>query len=347
MSKNSLYLMYEKIDNNYIGKAISELTSQLGIKEDIDPDPLLMLFRGKEIKKCVEKIADYLGLPVSIDLSYAPQKQKHGLINGHGFGLKAAEVYIPGNLPFYGTARLRGFTIKVKIRDSCFRNEWSFLTIMAHEISHIVLHSISHAEKNNEFYTDLTAMVLGFSEVMRYGRNVVERVEGTLFTKEYNKSYGYLSNNQFEYAYRRNREILARKVNFKYMIRQKLSSQKKLQNKLQKRLDKFEGWVEYLDKKSHIKMGKSDAVKIVTFHQPGYLDEFNSLMNNSNKRMKDINNFCIQLRHYSQRNINVLNGMIQEVDESLLKLSNGYKKMGEDLKIMRKYTGIFSGIRMG
>ena len=106
--------MHEKIDNNYIDKAIGELTSQLGIKEDIDPDPLLILFRQKEIKKCVERIAEYLSLPVSIDLSYAPQKQKYGLINGHGFGLKAAEVYIPGNLPFYGNERLRGYSIKVR-----------------------------------------------------------------------------------------------------------------------------------------------------------------------------------------------------------------------------------------
>ena len=58
------------------------------------------------------------------------------------------------------------------------------------------------------------------------------------------------------------------------------------------------------------------------------------------------NDFCIQLRHYSQRNINILNGMIKEIDESILKLSNGYNRIGDDIKIMRKYAGIFSGIRI-
>jgi len=339
--------MYQKIDNNYICKVINELASQIGIKEDIDPAPLLSLFHGKEIKKCVEKIAEYLGLPVSIDLSYAPQKQKYGLINEHGFGMKAAEVYIPGNLPFYGNEGLRGFTIKVKLRDSCFRNEWSFLSIMAHEISHIVLHSISHQEKDNEFYTDITAMVLGFSEVMKNGRNVVERVERTLGTEEINKSYGYLSNNQLEYAYNKTRAILARNVNFKNEIIRKLSLQKELETKFRKRLDKFREWVEHLDKKPNIKMSEKDAVKIVAFHQPGYLDEFNSLIENSAKRRKDINDYCIKLKHYSQRNINLLQGMTEEIDQSITKLNNAYQRISDEIKTMKKYVGFWGGIRIG
>ena len=42
----------------------------------------------------------------------------------------------------------------------CADNPATFIYTIAHEMAHIVLHSLSHPEKRNEVYTDITAMML-------------------------------------------------------------------------------------------------------------------------------------------------------------------------------------------
>ena len=183
--------MDSNIDNKYISNAIDELINVLGIKERIPLEIIRKPFHAGNIKGCIENIANYLGLPIIVNLSYVPAgyQQRN---SGNGFessalattdhtsrGVKGitAQVSIPSYLPLYGTSGLQGFPISVKISDNCRRYPQTFVAVMAHELSHIVLHSLRHKEKDNEFYTDLTAMILGFSNVMRNGRKVIETRE--------------------------------------------------------------------------------------------------------------------------------------------------------------------------
>ena len=80
---------------------------------------------------------------------------------------------------------------------------------MAHELSHIVLRSLWHKERNNEVYADLTAMILGFSRVMKKGRKIKETqpvgtrnhvIYSETVTKTLMTTYGYLSDDQFKLA---------------------------------------------------------------------------------------------------------------------------------------------------
>jgi len=179
--------MEEKIKNDYIEKALDELIPKLGTKEFIDHQKLILLIESKKIKECIKEIALYLGLPIEVNLSYVPKGYRPGSNDGfqsthlvktdqhnHGIGGITAQVSIPSNLPLYGTSRMINFPISVRLSEDCAENPATLISVMAHELSHIVLHSMWHKEKDNEYYTDLTAMLLGFALIMRTGRKVVK-----------------------------------------------------------------------------------------------------------------------------------------------------------------------------
>jgi Zn-dependent peptidase ImmA (M78 family) len=62
---------------------------------------------------------------------------------------------------------LNNFPINVWISENCKDKPETFMTIMAHELSHVLLHSLRHKEMDNEIYTDITAILLGFSVVIK------------------------------------------------------------------------------------------------------------------------------------------------------------------------------------
>jgi len=120
------------IDNNYISNAIKELVSLLGIKEEIPILPTHRFLDTRNVKLYIEYIANYLGLPVIINLSHVPanyQARNAGnrfdssslaVTDDTGRGAQGitAQVSIPSDLPLYGTAALQGFPISVKISDN-------------------------------------------------------------------------------------------------------------------------------------------------------------------------------------------------------------------------------------
>jgi hypothetical protein len=95
---------------------------------------------------------------------------------GRGVAAITAQVSIPSYLPFYGSAGMVNYPIRVQVRENCNEHPMTFVSVMAHELSHVVLHSMRHNERQNEFYTDLTAMMLGFSDVMKLGRKVLRQL---------------------------------------------------------------------------------------------------------------------------------------------------------------------------
>ncbi len=60
------------IDNNYISNAIDELVGLLGIKEEIPILPTHRSLDTRNVKLYIEYIANYLGLPIIINLSHVP-----------------------------------------------------------------------------------------------------------------------------------------------------------------------------------------------------------------------------------------------------------------------------------
>lgn len=210
--------MENEIDNGYIENAINELEENFGIKEDICSEKLFSLVRTGKIKESVEIIARQIGLPIKINIIKVPNNYKaqnddnkfHGTYlvktDQHGSGIDGitAQVIIPGDLPFYGSSGLNGYPIDVKISENCINCPVVFSMIMAHELSHVLLRSLCHPKKDNEFYTDLIAMILGFKTIFQNGRRMIT-TEGEFdlmsrAVKTTTTTYGYLSDSQSAFA---------------------------------------------------------------------------------------------------------------------------------------------------
>jgi len=249
--------MDSNIDYKYISNAIDELISLLGIKEEIPTDTIFKPFRAGNIKACIENIANWLGLPILVNLSYVPahyQTRNAGIRfessalsttddAGRGAEGISAQVLIPSNLPFYGSSGLNGFPINVKVSSNYKRYPDTFMLIMAHELSHIVLHSLWHGEKNNEIYTDLTTMILGFSSVMENGRKVVETREKFMSTETLTTTYGYLSDENFDYAFDRIGQIRQKNIDLKERLFNKVATYRKQLSSYKKEFFKFREFI--------------------------------------------------------------------------------------------------------
>jgi hypothetical protein len=155
--------MGNSIDYDYISNAIDELITLLGIKEDIPFENLYHQVNHGNIKGCIEGIAKYLGLPISVNISYVPKNYQTrntenrfastGLSQTNkankGVAGITAQIDIPTNLPLYGSPALEQFPISVKISEDCKDDAAAFIPIMAHELSHVLLHSLRFREKDN------------------------------------------------------------------------------------------------------------------------------------------------------------------------------------------------------
>lgn len=344
----------DKIDNKYISNAIDELTCVLGIKEDVPIDTILGPFSAENIKGCIENIANYMGLPITVNLSYGNRFESSALAatDGTGRGVEGitAQVSIPSYLPLYGAPGLEDFPITVKISDNCLRYPATFMAIMAHELSHIVLHSLLHKEKDNEFYTDITAMILGFSKVMLLGRKHRE-IKGVQYknyglfsestTETLTTNYGYLSDEQFNFAFSKIDKILKKCTDSKEKLTKKLTTYKNLLSSYKKELFQFNKFVEYLDKNQTKRIRRKDGTKIVEFHQLDYANRFMAVTRSNEEKLKEINDFYVGLVHYTQPRLNSLQKFDGEIDTLISDLKGEFDLLKKDVNTLGKYVSFF------
>ncbi|MFW6116346.1 MAG: hypothetical protein ACOC6F_01340 [bacterium] len=136
---------------------------------------------------CVQQIATELGLPVHINLSYVPEDFRPGDLDGFvttalvdtdrsGGGTQGiiAQVSVPQDTPMFGSSRLKVYPIQVRISENCREHPHTFVAIMAHELSHVLLASLWSTHRDSELYADLVPIVLDFGDYVRHGRKRVE-----------------------------------------------------------------------------------------------------------------------------------------------------------------------------
>lgn len=144
---------------NEINRWTSALKASLGgVRGQADRAELLALHERKDYAGMIRLVraAMYLDMPLRI-----------GYVNSGGRATAPAWVRLPVPMPMYGTAAFRATKITVYLRKS-FLDEVPFSGIvcaMAHELSHVVLESMSHPLREYEEAVDLTAMILGFRDI--------------------------------------------------------------------------------------------------------------------------------------------------------------------------------------
>lgn len=350
--------MDNRLDNNYIDNAIDELIGSLGIREDAPRADLLNLFSRGRTKECIKAIASHLGLPIEVNLSYVPKNYKLGdadqfqsyhLVKTdntrQGVEGIIAQVDIPKYLPLYGTPELRGFLINVRISENCADHPESFIGNMAHELSHIVLHSLWHKDKANEFHTDLTAMILGFSTIMKNGRKVVEIKSSDFLigtrTTTTTMTYGYLLDEQFDFAFNKINGILSSHRALKAKFLHKLGKYQSQLSFSKKTLLRFKRFLEYLDKHRDQAIRREDNEKIVLFHQPNYANEYESAIRLHEQRLKEFIGFHETLCHYTKQRLEFLKKYDGEIEALTSDLRKKLDLLNADASLLRKYVGMF------
>lgn len=340
------------IDNKYIKNAITNLANVIGVKENVEKHVFTTLISEGKVKESIGLIANYLGLPVKINLSYVPKGYRADSTNnfdstclvktdwrGRGTSGITAQVYIPSNLPLYGSPSLNNFPITVKISEDCAENKETFIAVMAHELSHIVLASLRHPEKDNEIYTDIASLMLGFSGITQEGRKVVNSTQNGYTIETQTVTYGYLSDEQFSFAIIHINEIVSRYKTQQNSLKDKINVLECNLGKGRKMIADFQGCLAYVDKNLNRKVSQADGYSISSFHQVGYTDDFRQAIAKTENDLKRFNSFVKSLSQCCNENIF---NRSKQYEENFSRVSGEldlkYNKLKDDIKILKRYV---------
>lgn len=348
--------MENEISNEYIKNAIKELEKFFGVKEPVLDENIFSLIKGNKIKEAIKLIALQLGLSIDINITNVPDdyraqnsdNQFHSThlvkVHQHGSGSEGitAQVSIPSNLPFYGSSALNGYPINVKISENCTEHPVVFAMIMAHELSHVLLHSLNHAQKDNEFYTDLTAIMQGFQNIFQNGRKITNRQEipefmGTTI-RTTTTTYGYLSDKQFNFARNKIDSILEKNRERKKLFLDELKKFTKLLSKYEKTLFKFKNFLDYLTKNINKKITEEDGKKITMFFQSGYMDKIDLLPKEYKEKEETIKIFLRNFSHYTEQKINQLLIYSSNLKTYTNELEAEFVSLKKDIGMLKKYV---------
>jgi hypothetical protein len=357
----------------YVNQALEELIGAFGIKAPVLSDPIFEALEAGNTQKCLTIISRYLGLPVVIDLSTVELAEgSQSNRTGEKFESTAivvaarpgqaaqsitAQILIPNRMPIYGSSELENFHLRVKVSDNCLKYPKTFAAVMAHEFSHIVLHSIKHTQKDNEFYTDLTAMILGFSEILRKGRKTVEIKESSSKTQTTTTTttttYGYLSDDLFTFAFDK----------IKNTFLELRKTDRALQDKILNKIVSFNTIVTNYEEKRVLlskllvdfdknpkKIEKDDALKIVRMHQMYYLEGLADIGKHHLRKLAEISEAStknlVVTSLCSKQRLNQLRVLLQKAENSLSQLEKDCTSLESDISIFERNAGFFAKHRI-
>lgn len=348
--------MINGITNQYIENAIKELDNFFGIKEPFSGANVYPLIESKHIKDGLKLISSQLGLPIDINIINVPKNYKEQSQNNrfhstyvvktdkYGTGNEGitAQAIIPGDLPTYGTSALNNYPINIKISENCNKYPTTFTMIVAHELTHVLLYSLNHPQKDNEVYTDLNAMMQGFYKVFRDGRKTtdVERITsfaGTT-TETTTTTFGYLSDEQFIFAINKINSLLEERRERKKLLVECIAKTSRLITEYEKSLSYFNKYLGYLTKNTHIKISGEDGKKMVMFFQPEYMEKINFPVKECTIKQKKAEKYLEKISHYTTETQKQITKYMKEFEKYRGTLKQKTFSLNTDNKTMKKYT---------
>ena len=350
--------MFDQLSNDDIIAALNELIRCFGVKEDMPSNTLIDLLRRKKIKECVQEIAMRLSLPIRINLSYVSEEYRPGNTDGFrssalsrtdwtGRGAEGiiAQVHIPQYLPMFGTSSLQDYPINVRVSENCHAHPYTFVAIMAHELSHVLLASLMSTHKDSELHTDLIPILLGFRDATRKGRKTIESYTtgNTIITRT--SKYGYLEDSQFELACRHVRYIIKCHQSAKNHLIEVVKQLHRNLKKATKHLVVFRDYFKYLDRKPPDKMRPEHAQRVVQLHTQDYTYDWNARIEEFRTTHKAAESFVQDLHHYTSYAIEHVKIHTQKVELSNIKLVEITTTITKDEKILRRYVGIIHRLK--
>ncbi|MBU1742672.1 MAG: hypothetical protein KKC37_14105, partial [Proteobacteria bacterium] len=218
----------------------------------------------------------------------------------------------------------------MRVSKNCCNHPYSFIAFSAHELSHVLLHSIGHPESQNEIYTEITPMLLGFMDLIKVGRKVEERKRENECETHITHHYGYFSDHQFDYIYNTIKLIYNQESNAKYHINITLESTKRIIIIAEKQISLFGNLLILLNKTKKLKTKDLDA--IVRFHAPNYLFEFESSLSDIKKYMSKAEKKMqcdIEIKKIDFHDLQTLNN---QLESKRIYIKGLVSKLNEDIK---------------
>lgn len=350
--------MENEVSLDYISELIEKIKSSLGVKEPISSKKLFSLIDNGEIKSAVKFIAKQFGLPIDIIITVVPddyQKQSSknrfystNIAKNHGYDFSnegiIAQVSIPNNLPFYGSAALNNFPINVKISKQSTKNSDIFAMIIAHEISHILLHSLDHPQKENEFLTDINAIMQGFQYIFNNGRKVIIEIHkkfnwftSTTTTTTQTRTYGYLNDNQFEFVFRKSLLFLEKSRNQEKKFLKDIGKSEKILSKYQNVFLRFKRFLKLISQNLGRKISSEDAKIIMTFFQSGYIENIDSLFTSYKEKLESANRLLESNTHYTDQRTKQILTYSKDLNVFSSKTKKSVNILKANIKTMKKY----------
>lgn len=323
--------MKNDVSETYLKNAIEELEHDLGVKTGIDRKKLINEIKEENIEKAIKLITQHLKLPIKLKVEKGKDFKTSGLTNvkSHKQSLEGitAQVEIPNNIPLYGTKNLIDFPIKVKVSEESLVYTHSFAYVIAHEMIHVLLYSKNKKYKDNEFYTDLAVLMLGFKNIYKRGRKIIKIDHDGNKTIRKTKTYGYLDDNQFQFAVDKINSILSKKQEKKEELNRKI---KKLEKNLIKykrvnyRINNFVNYI--MNNKEEISPEATKKMsEFLYFNQENKTEE---LIKKYNKDIKKIKKFYTHLNYFTPDKMEKLNSY----SKKLINLNNSIERKINSIK---------------
>jgi hypothetical protein len=350
--------MFEKLSLNDISVAVDELIGCLGVKQEVSCNDLFTLLEKRDTERCVQEIAIRLGLPIRINLSYVPRTYRPGNTGGfqssslsktdrtgHGVDGITAQVSIPDSVPFFGSSSLSGYPISVRVSENCFENPETFVTVMAHELSHVLLRSLAHPNKESELHTDLVPILLGFRDCVRMGRKNIQQTTTAGRTTTHTTTYGYLTDQQFEFACNKVMGLIKpHESDRQHLLALTKNVQRKL-HRTNKGLTSFRDCLIYLDKHLTTKIGEKDAHRIVQFHTSGYTHNWERDISQAGIDLEASEEFVRKLIHYTSSTIELIREHTLSLDLASEQLDQLREAIDKDVKTLQRHVGLIFRLR--
>lgn len=325
------FIEHNEVSINDIKEYINNIERTIGIKDSIRTEQLFSVIKQNSVEYAVKMIAEQLELPIKIKVVFNSDFETKDIVV-QGLSEEtyiSAQVIIPKNLPLYGTKELAGFPITIKIDPGSYLSyPASFTAIISHELSHILLHSIHSSQCNNEIYTDLTAMMLGFADVYNKGRKIF--IHNSIMSTQI-ITYGYLNNKQFKFALKQIKGRLKKHKRQLHSLIKFIEYSEDIVFKHSANLKLFKKLLQYVYKQHDTKFNPTDAKRIVTLFSSGYID---TLSPDSLKTKIDY-----LKKYYSKKNVNLVytERDLAEIRNLKKNIEKIYKTLHSDIKILKKY----------
>ena len=349
--------MGHTVDRDDIKHALGELLPVIGVRDHFPAPQQLSPIGLKDAERSVQAVAHHMGLPVRIELSFVGEGAagEDGTFDTASLARKTAwgggesitaQVGMPESLPLYGSSQLKDFPIRVKVSEGCMAQPRTFVAIMAHELSHVLLRSLGHPECDNEVYTDLTAMLMGFSEIMDQGRKVVRRTARGERVQTHTTTYGYLEDYEFDFALLRVNTLLEQYSATKKEIARVAESVLQDCRSAEESLADFQKLLGYLDTHVDRRTKKRDAARLVACHAPAYTEPLQNAIFQGERVATKAAEAANRISWYNEStatSLEVHRGPLVSAKEAL---AAAHERIRSDCEVLRRNIGFFARRRL-